>query len=182
MDTTVGGKQIIGSATWGSDGVFVDNTYQFLPKSIGIECPAPILSSKFYQFGLVRTKDGDVTLYLDGYPCATGSPKDDKGFVLDANDVYFLHSESGKNTAGYVNRIRLWDHALTDKEMATAAGCPALPQEFTSTCDNPPALYVPRYSHYKYSSVYSNSDVGTGYGRGRLDSPQAHILFLSSNL
>ena len=172
LDTTSGPRQIIGSATWGGDGLFVDKTFQFLPKSVGMECPARILNSKFYQFGMVRTKDGEITLYLDGYPCATGTPKEDKGFVLDANNVYFLHSESGKNSAGFVNRIRLWDRALSAKEMATASGCGALPTDFTGTCDNPPAVYVPRYSKYKYSSVYSNSDVGTGYGRGRLDSPQ----------
>jgi hypothetical protein len=172
LDTTSGPRQILGSATWGSDGIFVDNKFQILPKSIGIECAATIFPSKFYQFGIVHTKDGEVSLYLDGYQCATGSPKENKGFVLDANDVYFLHSDTGKHSAGYVNRIRLWDHALTNKEMASASGCSLTQEGFTSTCDDPPAVFVPLYSKYKYSSVYSNNDVGTGYGRGRLDSPQ----------
>jgi hypothetical protein len=172
----------LGSATWGSDGIFVDNKFQILPKSIGIECAATIFPSKFYQFGIVHTKDGEVSLYLDGYQCATGSPKENKGFVLDANDVYFLHSDTGKHSAGYVNRIRLWDHALTNKEMASASGCSLTQEGFTSTCDDPPAVFVPRYSKYKYSSVYSNNDVGTGYGRGRLDSPQVCELVDNANV
>lgn len=42
LDTVAGARQLVGSPTWGSDGVFVDQQYMALPKDAGLLCPAQV--------------------------------------------------------------------------------------------------------------------------------------------
>jgi hypothetical protein len=73
---TTGSRQVIGSKAWGTDGgvaVAGNAQYQLIPNTAGLECPWKIFDDKYYQFGITRDDKGTVSLYLNGYQCASGS-------------------------------------------------------------------------------------------------------------
>ena len=170
LDQVSGAKQIMGSEDWAEDGLFVgDSHYKFLPDSSGLQCSEIIRTTRFYQFGVSRADDGHVSLYLNGFKCASGKPDTKDGFTLSKDDVTFFRSggSNAANVAGYVTRIRLWDRVLKHEEMLKASSC-VLPTESTKACGSTIVFNVPFKGH-KYSSVWGGSAVGTGWATGRLN-------------
>ena len=65
---------MIGSKAWGTDGgVAVDAAkYQLIPSSADLGCGWTIFDDEYYHFGITRDDKGEVSLYLNGYKCASG--------------------------------------------------------------------------------------------------------------
>eukprot|EP00960_Hanusia_phi_P062612 765213-Hanusia_phi.AAC.3 len=169
VDTLSSLRQIFGTDAWRDDGLYVYNHYQVYPKSAGLVCSEWLRTDEFYQFGLTRSSDGTVSLFLRGFLCAQAKPDIHEGFKLDASHVFFFYNADKKyTTAGYLKRIRMWNKALTPEEMASVSQCRLIvPSD--AECTGTIIANIP-YSGHSYSSVWSNNEVGEGYGRGMLDS------------
>lgn len=174
LDVTTSMHQIIGSATWAEDGAYVNKNFKLTPDSSSLECPGTILPNVWYQFGMTRSDEGKVSLFLNGFLCACGEPKFQEGYKLDPNDVNFMHSTLKANSPrGWTKRVRLFGSALSKDEMAEECGC-ELAEIATDKCTDP-AEYNAKYSRHRYSSTWANDAVGYRYGRGRLDSPESWV-------
>ncbi len=86
---------------------------------------------------------------------------------LHHNDVHITPPQYGRDSAGGVARIALWNRALDNKEFAQETGCtlPALGE----ACKDQVILNVV-YDKMKASSIFENSQIGEKHGRGRLNS------------
>jgi hypothetical protein len=166
IDETSGKRQIIGSSSWGNDGMYVDTVLRMVPEGIGMQCKETIFNDKFYFFALTR-KEGLLSLYLNGYQCASQSPKEKDGFKLAANDVSFFNSQKQQNTAGYIRNIRALKKALSKEDMASEAAC-NLAQVSTKKCRGL-ILLNPDYSKHTYSSLYGGQLPGVAWSQGRLN-------------
>lgn len=125
----------------------------------------------FYQYVITRNSDGVVSLFINGFKCASGSPKFSNGYELDPKDVIFFRDEvGGQNTAGNLKKIKLWSKALSAQDVASYCDCKLITP--AKTCDSNIILSGP-YSKIKYSTVYANDPIGVGHGSGRLGSNQA---------
>ena len=161
-------RLLIGSSAWGTDGLYVDTVLRFTPASLKLKCDEKILSSRFYQFGLVRKSGGNVSVSLNGFTCSVAKPSQRDGFKLSAHEITFFHADqSNANTAGYLRRIRIYKSALTDKKMASECGC-SLPNPATSTCLSSVIQNAP-YSRHRYSSTWGNYEKGVYFAQGKLN-------------
>ena len=163
-------NRIMGSEGWRRNGLFVaERRYFIAPVDLEIKCPNYIFSHRTYRFGFVRTDAGKVKIYVDGYMCAEGDASDtSKGMVLNTEEMSFFNDANGQDGPGVVSRIRAFNKALGDDEMRTESSC-KLPKVDSGTCSSSIILNVP-YSRMKASGTYSNNPIGTGYGRGKLNS------------
>ena len=100
--------------------MYVNEKYQLGPSTLGCDAE-PIRPGRYYQFGMTRTSEGNVTLYLNGYECATGVPSSANGYKLDTEHAVFLRGPKGASSGGSVKRIQVWDQALESGKMAAAA-------------------------------------------------------------
>jgi hypothetical protein len=151
------------------------------------------VAGRLYKFGITRTEGGDVSLFLHGGKCASGSPLFSGGYALDTTYVAFFRDEGTENTGGILKHIQFWDRALTPVEMATECGCTLT--KAAAACKNT-VVYSAPYFRISYSTVWNNdavskkknpylcrpclnlmhtlsSQVGQGHGLGRIKSPQA---------
>ena len=95
------------SPEWSSAGLYVkDGKFQLMPTSIVCD-REPIRNPYYYKFGASRDKKGVITLYLNGYPCASGSPVSASGFPLDPSSLIFMRGKNGGSGAGYVKDITI---------------------------------------------------------------------------
>jgi len=126
---------------------------------------------QFYQFVVTRDSSGVISLFINGFKCASGSPKYSDGYTLDPKDIIFFRDEvAAQNSAGNVKKIRLWSKALSAEDIASYCDCKLLTP--AKACDSNIIISGP-YSKIKYSSTYNNDPVGIGHGSGRLGSNQA---------
>ena len=126
---------------------------------------------QFYQLVVTRDSSGVISLFINGFKCATGSPKFADGYTLDPNDVVFFRDEAAaQNAAGNVKKIKLWSKALSAEDVASYCDCKLLSP--AKACSSYIIISGP-YSKIKYSSIYNNDVVGVGFGTGRLGSNQA---------
>ena len=73
---TTGSRQVMGSKAWGTDGgvaVADGAKYQLIPSAAELECDWKIFDDEYYQFGITRDDKGTVSLYLNGFKCASGA-------------------------------------------------------------------------------------------------------------
>ena len=165
-------QRILNSKGWGDSGLYLHrNKFEFFPTGAELTCKALIQSNEFYTLAISRSNKGFVKMYINGYPCATGSPPYLQGFALHPTDVSFFKDDGSENGAGYVKRIRIFGKQLDDDEVADISGC-RLQKPAKVKCDETSRV-SPAYEFIKYSSVWANDRVGYGHGRGRLNSPQA---------
>ena len=158
-------------------GLFVNENFRMQPSTLKMKCLEKIISRRWYDFGLTRDDKGKLSLYLNGYLCATATTKERKGYVLDSHNVRFFRSgDSGKQPNGAIQRIRMWNKALGQADMAKASHC-SLP-EVGKECKGFIAMN-PTYKHHRYSSVWGNYRVGTVYAQGMLNSPRAWLSAIS---
>ena len=163
------------SDNWDAAGLYIkDSKLRLLPKEMNIGCNnEKIRSNYFYRFAMTRSKQGDVTLYVNGYPCATGKPKSAGGFVLDPDNIQFLRGRMKQSTGGYVRKIEVWDKALTSKQIKEHSGC-KMPS--TATACSGYIQSVPPTNKWTASSIYANYKMGWAhYGRPRLDDSYAWL-------
>lgn len=164
-DTTQGKRFLIGNSVWDSeDGFFIQNArFGVLPVEVQdspIQCAEVIRTDKYYYFGVTRNSQGELQLYLNGWPCASGRMFHDDGFQL-SGDTILLHGQSGENTAGKVAELQMWGRALQESEMATVSGC-TRPTLGAGPCAANPVTYVPRYKRISASGVSGNQVLGQG--------------------
>jgi hypothetical protein len=141
-------------------GLYVNKRYQLFPASSGIKCEERIVAGRQYKFGITRTEGGDVSLYLHGGKCASGSPLFSGGYALDTTYVTFFRDEGTENTGGILKHIQFWDRALTPVEMATECGCTLT--QAAAACKNT-VVYSAPYFRISYSSVWNNDAVFTRF-------------------
>ena len=168
IDQTTGKRQVIGSSAWGNDGLYVDTILRMVPATTKMQCQDDIDSGKWYVYGLTRTNEGKMSLYLNGYLCATSAPKERGGFKLADHDVTFFNNKKGANTAGYIRNIKVVKKAMNRGEMASEAFC-SVAEVSTAKCRGLITLNPP-YSKHSYSSLYANYAPGVIWSRGRLNS------------
>ena len=159
LDKTDNWRALLTTEEWSGNGMFVNENYQLRPTTL-VCGEEPIRPGRYYKFGMTRTSKGEVTLYLNGYACATGKPSSADGFKLDPEHAVFLRGPHGSSSAGYVKRIQVWDKAMDSKKMLAAAGC-SLP-EAQKICPKT-IVYSPDYSKYRADSVRWNQAIGYYY-------------------
>ena len=89
LDSVAGDNAIMTSEEWFDDGLYVaDEVFQMRP-SAELRCAAePIRAGYTYKFAVTRNKKtGQVSLYMNGYKCASGIPRSDSGFALEPNNM-----------------------------------------------------------------------------------------------
>ena len=166
LDKVDGYRSLLTSHAWKGNGPSVlDGVFMLKPSKL--QCQEKIRAGFYYKFGITRTKDGKVTLYLNGYPCMTNEPTSSNGFELEGNNMIFFRGAFGESSAGYVKKIDVWEKTLTADEMRKECDC-ELPQEAKASC----AAYIyssPSYEKYTASSIYGNYKMGWNhYGHPRL--------------
>jgi hypothetical protein len=159
LDKTDSWRALLTTEEWDGNGMFVNEKYQLRPTTLVCDAE-PIRPGRYYQFGMTRTSEGNVTLYLNGYECATGVPSSANGFPLDTEHAVFLRGRNGASSGGYVKRIQVWDKALDTEKMLAAASC-SLPEE-QKICPKT-IKYSPDYSKYRADSVRWNQAMGYLY-------------------
>jgi hypothetical protein len=156
---------------WGDYGLYVDNRQvTMLPRGAELTCEEQILAGKYYKVVLSRSADGTVSLYLNGYKCASNIPSYVKHFLPSETQMTFFRAREDDGSAGYVQRITVWGSTLSDPEILDICGC-KLPAQ-GSKCDDTLVLNSP-YTMFKFSSTYGNNPAGTYLGMPRLASPYA---------
>ena len=131
-----------------------------------MKCKNMIVNSgKFYAFGMTRDKKGVVTLFLNGYPCASGKPKIADGFKL-SKSITFFRDDGSENSAGYVKEIKLWNKRVDDSTIRAAVGC-ELPKPAKPCKRN--VIYNAPYTRIFYSNTIYGDRNGYRYGSGRLN-------------
>jgi hypothetical protein len=84
-------------------GLYVNEIYQVFPRASNIRCKEKIRNSLFYKFGVTRTIQGEVTLFLNGGKCQAGKPEVSENLALDAKNVVFFHDDGSENPSGAVS-------------------------------------------------------------------------------
>eukprot|EP00960_Hanusia_phi_P074325 768213-Hanusia_phi.AAC.3 len=168
LKETTGYRRMIGSDGWVDNGLYVNSYFMTYPPVAGLRCKEIIRPDRWYQFVISRTEDGTVTLYLNGFLCQSGKPPYAENYKLNPEEIDFFHDDGQENTAGFIQKIKIWDSALDSKKVLEECNCylplPGKP------CDAYIVLNA-MYPQIKYSSVRGASAVGSGYGQGRLNSP-----------
>jgi len=125
------------NAGWRQRGVYVRNErYQVFPSAAGLVCDTTIRTDFAYKFGLTRTTEGKVSLFLNGWKCAEAYPSYAFGFALNREEdgMEVLHDGDGAyETSGYLRRVQMWGSALSDAQVAVESDC-ALPTVATEQC------------------------------------------------
>ena len=75
LDTTEGMRALMTSYSWGDDyGLYVDRFLALAPSGSNMVCSDIIIKpDTFYDFAMTRTDLGNITLFVNGEPCARGS-------------------------------------------------------------------------------------------------------------
>ena len=102
LDQTAGWRRLLFSEGWGDSGLYVNNQYQVFPRSANIRCKEKIRNSRYYKYGITRTPQGDVTLYLNGGICVSGKPGVSENLALDPKNIVFFHDDGSENPSGEV--------------------------------------------------------------------------------
>jgi len=159
LDKTDDWRALLTTEEWSGNGLFVNENFQLRPTTL-VCSEEPIRPGRYYKFGMSRTAKGEVTLYLNGYPCAKGKPKSADGYKLDPEHAVFLRGPHGASSAGYVKRIQVWDKELDDTKMLEASSCilPKMEKVCKKTIE-----YAPGYSKYRSDSVRWNQAMGYYY-------------------
>ena len=53
--------------------IYVNKFFQTFPESSNLKCKETIRPGVFYKFVVTRSAGGELSLYLNGYPCQTGA-------------------------------------------------------------------------------------------------------------
>eukprot|EP00961_Rhodomonas_salina_P114611 1541774-Rhodomonas_salina.1 len=159
-------RAVMTSEDWADNGLFIEDEF-FRMKPSDLKCQERIRTSYYYKYGISRNDEGEVSISLNGYPCATGKPKSSLGFQLQSHNMIFFRGLSNQDSAGYVKRIQVWNKALGNEEMTSLAGC-SLPK-MIAKCERS-VIMVPSYTRYRASTVWSGTfGDGGWYARGRLN-------------
>jgi hypothetical protein len=122
-------------------------------------------SAYFYKFVISRSKDGTVTMYINGVKCAEGNPTARNAFALDLDDLQLMQDDvSSYATAGAVREIQVWGKALNQTELSAACDCPS-PVMSTATC-GAATLFVATVNDIDFSSTRHRDDFDGYYGKG----------------
>ena len=159
LDKTDNWRALLTTEEWSGNGMYVNENYQLRPTTLACD-QEPIRPGRYYKFGMTRTDKGVVTLYLNGYACATGKPTSADGYKLDPEHAVFLRGQHGASSGGYVKRIQVWDSSLSDKKMLEANSCTLPPQD--KTCEKT-IVYSPSYRRYRADSIRWNQAMGYYY-------------------
>jgi hypothetical protein len=159
-------RKLIGSSLWDNGGIFVkDGKYTVMPSSVGLSCPEDLISDRFYKFGVTRSDKGVLSLFLNGFLCASSKvdSSESAGFKLSEHDIDFFQGDGDVLAEVYLRRIVIWDKDLEDSEMAQTSQC-KLPTLSNNACAGYVTVNVP-YSGHSFSSSYGGYQVGVVWGK-----------------
>ena len=127
LDKTTGMRNLLHSNGWQKDGIYVNSKLMVAPEQLEIQCEEKILPNRFYKYVVRRAETGEISLFLHGGLCAEGVPDKKMGFKdvlrLNPHSMSFVADMAGQNGEGYVSRIRVFNKALTDEEVAAICDC-----------------------------------------------------------
>lgn len=73
VDYVHGWRRILNSRGWGDNGLYIRNgLLTMFPTSNSIACTEYILPNRYYKFTMSRSAKHEITLYINGYKCASG--------------------------------------------------------------------------------------------------------------
>jgi hypothetical protein len=170
LDQISGWRRLVMSDGWGDAGFYVNGVFQTFPVASGIKCEEKIRPGVDYQYVVTRSAAGEVKLFLNGWLCGKGKPPYGGKYALDPTGTWFFRDDGSENTAGFVQRIVMWNKELSERKVREECAC-ALPTP-GSPCEHQVIVNAP-YINHKYSSVWSGQMPGIGHGRGRVNSRQA---------
>ena len=141
---------------WNYEGLYVKDFFQLKPTNL--VCDGLLLfKDYFYWLGMSRNKDGVVSLFVNGYKCATGKPTQNKGFELVSDDMIFFHGITADQTPqGHATTIRIWNRDVSEGDIQSLCGC-RLASEGKSQCSDS-VILNPSIDEYSASSI-SNGGV-----------------------
>ena len=124
LDQTIGERKLVHSNGWDDAGVYVANSHlTVLPDSAALTCDQKIVPGKFVQYVLTRAVNGEIRVYIDGALCASEIPLDPAFLVLNPHDIMLLADTGLKNPSGFVKRVRIFNKALSEDDVAKMCNC-----------------------------------------------------------
>ena len=149
-------RSVFTAAGWNNDGLYLKDFFQLRPTTL--VCDGYLFyPDYFYWLGMTRNKDGVVSLYINGFKCASGKPTQDKGFELVTDDMLFFRGPSPEQTPeGHVTSIRIWNSVISEQDIQGLTGCKP-PSQGKSQCSDSVILNLP-IDAYAASSI-SNGGV-----------------------
>lgn len=169
LKTVTGYRALMTSNGWGKAGLYVkDGLLQLSPDGANSVCTLdPVNANVWTYVAMVREDSGKTILYVNGYPCAQGDVPFLDHYALSPMYVELLRDEFGRNSAGSISRLTMYDKGLDAQAVANECGC-ALPA-IGEKCDTNVILNVV-YASMSASSIFQGNKIGEEYGRGRLNS------------
>ena len=157
---------------WGDGGLYAqDARFQIYPA--GLTCIEPIQTvDTWYTVIMTRSVDGTVGLYLNGYQCGTGKPRENNYYALNPHDIMLFHGAGKLQAYGYLRDLKVYNHTLTAEQIRESSRC--VSNSIGQRC---PHLisFSSSAARTKYSSVYGGDPPGEGHGSGRLNSNMAWV-------
>jgi len=153
LDQTSDWRALVTSEEWGDNGLYIGEE-RFRMKPSDLVCTETIRKHYWYKFGMTRDKKGKITLFINGYPCASGKPSSSGGYALVKDDMVFLRGQSSQSSAGYIKKLEVWGKALSDTEMTDKSGCAIASQK--KSCVST-VIKAPSLMRFRSSSIYSGA-------------------------
>ena len=108
--------------------------------------------------------------------CASGSPEENDHLRLNPHSIVLLHGTGKDQPSGQLKDLKLFNTTLSESTVRSKCRCEL--NSYAAPCTTT-VLKAPSAALTMYSSVRNRDAPGVGFGRGRLNSPQAHILHSS---
>ncbi|KAJ1470711.1 galactose-binding domain-like protein [Baffinella frigidus] len=94
-------RAIFTSEKWYENGLYAVDGFLSMKPSPLVCHGEKLRNGIWYKIGLTRDKDTKtVSLYLNGYLCATGTPRTKKGFTLDPTNLIFFRGPNSMSSSG----------------------------------------------------------------------------------
>ncbi len=144
-------RALFSAEDWSSGGLFIKDSKLVLRPS-DLQCAQTLYPEYYYKIGITHTEENLVTLFINGFPCASGKATSNNGFVLSPKDMDFMYAPENQVTGGNMKRLQIWGDALSDAKMAEESDC-KLTDDGTS-CKGGFVNYVVPYAQTTMSSVW----------------------------
>ena len=108
--------------------------------------------------------------------CASGRPEENDHLRLNPHSIVVLHGTGKDQPSGQLKDLKLFNTTLSKSTVRSKCRCEL--NTYAAPCATT-VLKAPSAALTMYSSVRNRDAPGVGFGRGRLNSPQAYwFLFL----
>ncbi len=103
--------------------------------------------------------------------CASGSPEENDHLRLNPHSIVLLHGTGKDQPSGQLKDLKLFNTTLSESTVRSKCRCEL--NSYAEPCTTT-VLKAPSAALTMYSTVRNRDAPGVGFGRGRLNSPQAY--------